>query len=95
MELIKTLKENPYFSAGFGLFGVGALAAVGRKCVTVGVVVFKRHYVTTLGNNKIVRKVSFSIARRFREISRAKESPGAVNLDIIQEQPFQNAYFII
>ena len=52
MELLRTLKENPYFSAGFGLFGVGALAAVGRKVVTVGVVVFKRHYVTTLGKKQ-------------------------------------------
>ena len=30
-DLVTSLAENPYFSAGFGLFGVGAGAAVLRK----------------------------------------------------------------
>lgn len=30
-DFISSLTDNPYFSAGFGLFGVGAGAAVMRK----------------------------------------------------------------
>ena len=52
MELIvSTLSENPYFSAGFGLFGVGAVAAGGRKLTSAGIVLFRRHCITTLGIN--------------------------------------------
>ena len=52
MELIvSTLSENPYFSAGFGLFGVGAVAAGGRKLTSAGLVLFRRHCITTLGKN--------------------------------------------
>ena len=47
--ILASLGENPYFGAGFGLFGVGAAATVGRKALQAGVIVFKRHYVTTLG----------------------------------------------
>ena len=53
MELLKSLGENPYFGAGFGLFGVGIVAALGRKCANAGVIMFKRHYVTTLGKQYI------------------------------------------
>ena len=49
MDLLTTLSENPYFSAGFGLFGVGALAAASRKLTTAGLVLFRRHCITTLG----------------------------------------------
>ena len=49
MEWISVFSDNPYFSAGFGLFGVGALAAAGRRITNAGVVLFQRHYVTTLG----------------------------------------------
>ena len=52
MELVvSTLSENQYFSAGFGLFGVGALAAAGRKLTTASLVLFRRHCITTLGMN--------------------------------------------
>lgn len=49
MEIFSSLSENPYFGAGFGLFGVGAAASIGRKSFQSIVLVFKRHYVTTLG----------------------------------------------
>ncbi|XP_042886966.1 mitochondrial chaperone BCS1-like isoform X1 [Penaeus japonicus] len=47
-DLVASLGENPYFSAGFGLFGVGAGAAVLRKGYTIGLILFRRHYMTTL-----------------------------------------------
>ena len=30
-ELVASLSDNPYFGAGFGLFGVGASAAIAKK----------------------------------------------------------------
>ena len=51
--IISTLTENQYFSAGFGLFGVGALAAAGKKLTSAGLVLFRRHCITTLGIKKI------------------------------------------
>jgi hypothetical protein len=30
-ELVTSLSANPYFGAGFGLFGVGAVAALARR----------------------------------------------------------------
>ena len=47
-ELVTSLASNPYFSAGFGLFGVGSAAAVGRSLVKISAAVFRRHYITTL-----------------------------------------------
>ena len=35
-EIISSLGDNPYFGAGFGLFGVGAGAAIARKSAQVG-----------------------------------------------------------
>ncbi|KAL6255177.1 mitochondrial chaperone BCS1 [Pogonomyrmex barbatus] len=48
IEYIQTLSDNPYFGAGFGLFGLGAGAALLRKGVQVGAVLFRRHYMITL-----------------------------------------------
>ncbi|TRY60961.1 hypothetical protein TCAL_05735 [Tigriopus californicus] len=48
MDILASLSENPYFGAGFGLFGVGAAASIGRKSFQSMVLLFKRHYVTTL-----------------------------------------------
>ncbi|XP_069178130.1 mitochondrial chaperone BCS1 isoform X3 [Procambarus clarkii] len=47
-DLISSLAENPYFSAGFGLFGVGAGAAILRRGYMMGMILFRRHYMTTL-----------------------------------------------
>ena len=30
-EVVASLSSNPYFGAGFGLFGVGAVAALARR----------------------------------------------------------------
>jgi len=40
-EMLTSLASNPYFSAGFGLFGVGTVAAVGRAAALVAKEGFK------------------------------------------------------
>lgn len=47
-EYISTLTDNPYFGAGFGLFGVGAGAALLRKAFQTSLILFRRHYMITL-----------------------------------------------
>uniref|UniRef100_A0A2P2I0H4 Mitochondrial chaperone BCS1 n=1 Tax=Hirondellea gigas TaxID=1518452 RepID=A0A2P2I0H4_9CRUS len=47
-ELIGSLGDNPYFGAGFGLFGLGIASAILRRGVVIGTVLFRRHYMTTL-----------------------------------------------
>jgi len=44
VEYVQTLSDNPYFGAGFGLFGLGAGAALLRKGVQVGAVLFRYNY---------------------------------------------------
>ena len=51
-ELLASLAANPYFSAGFGLFGLGGLAAAGRIAGKVAVAAGKRRLLTTLQVNK-------------------------------------------
>ncbi|XP_075741107.1 mitochondrial chaperone BCS1 isoform X7 [Rhipicephalus microplus] len=48
IEYLSQLGTNPYFGAGFGLFGVGAAAAALRKGMQWGMVLFRRHYMITL-----------------------------------------------
>lgn len=47
-EYLSTLGDNPYFGAGAGLFGIGLLAAVGRRGLQIGAVVFRRHFMITM-----------------------------------------------
>ncbi|XP_076282626.1 mitochondrial chaperone BCS1 [Lasioglossum baleicum] len=48
VEYVQTLSDNPYFGAGFGLFGLGAGAALLRKGMQAGMIFFRRHYMITL-----------------------------------------------
>jgi len=47
-DVIGSLSDNPYFGAGFGLFGVGAGAAIARKGAQVGFILFRRQCMTTV-----------------------------------------------
>jgi len=47
-NLLSTLSDNPYFGAGFGLIGIGFAAQMARKGLQVGMIMFRRHYVTTV-----------------------------------------------
>lgn len=47
-ELFTSLSTNPYFGAGFGLFGIGASAAILRKGLQGGLILFRRHLMITL-----------------------------------------------
>lgn len=47
-DYVSSLTNNPYFGAGFGLFGVGAGAALLRKGWQGTLILFRRHYVMTL-----------------------------------------------
>jgi len=42
------LEDNPYFGAGFGLMGVGLGATALRKGAQIGMILFRRHYMTTV-----------------------------------------------
>lgn len=48
VEYIQSLSANPYFGAGFGLFGVGASAALLRKALVGATILFRRRYMMTL-----------------------------------------------
>lgn len=48
IQYIQDLGTNPYFGAGFGLFGLGAGAAILRRVAQVASIIFRRHYLMTL-----------------------------------------------
>ena len=47
-DLVTSLGDNPYFGAGFGLFGLGVGTAILRKTSQFGMIVFRRHFMMTL-----------------------------------------------
>ncbi|GFO00886.1 mitochondrial chaperone bcs1 [Plakobranchus ocellatus] len=47
-DYISTLGDNPYFGAGAGLFGIGLLAAAGRKSLQGASILFRRHCMITM-----------------------------------------------
>jgi len=50
VEYVQALSDNPYFGAGFGLFGLGAGAALLRKGVQIGAVLFRYKYLLYTAN---------------------------------------------
>lgn len=47
-EVAVSLGDNPYFGAGFGLFGLGAAAAGSKRLMQAASILFRRHYMTTV-----------------------------------------------
>jgi hypothetical protein len=47
-QILAALGDNPYFGAGFGLMGLGLGASLARKGAQVGLILFRRHYMTTV-----------------------------------------------
>ena len=46
--MIASLGDNQMFGAGFGLFAMGMAATMAKKGAQVGMVLFRRHYMTTV-----------------------------------------------
>ncbi len=47
-DALAGLSDNPYFGAGFGLFSLGLAATAARKGAAVGMILFRRHCMTTV-----------------------------------------------
>lgn len=50
-ESLAQLGDNPYFGAGFGLFGIGLGTAVLRKGLIYGTILFRRQFLLSLEVN--------------------------------------------
>ncbi|CAL1547569.1 unnamed protein product [Lymnaea stagnalis] len=48
VDYVSTLGDNPYFGAGAGLFGMGLLAAVGRRGLQGASILMRRHFMITM-----------------------------------------------